>query len=197
MRPWGKADTMGVPGRPPAMSAPRKLATDRVILQAPQMGDVEAIYERYASDPEVTRYLGWPRHESTADTTRFVEFALQSWDRDGFGPYLIFTEEGGTLLGSTGLTPESPEAVLVGYVLAHDAWGLGYATDALEAMVDLAQLLGQARAICAECHLDHEASARVLLKAGFTPDPISNRQTRFPNLPGAPLLPVRRYRLPL
>ena len=55
--------------------APRLLQTPRLSLTVPAAADADAIFERYASDPDVTRYVGWPRHKSLADTQGFVAFS--------------------------------------------------------------------------------------------------------------------------
>jgi RimJ/RimL family protein N-acetyltransferase len=71
-------------------------------------------------------------------------------------------------------------------VLAYDAWGAGYATEALAAIRDRAADLGVER-VYALCHPDHRASARVLEKCGFLSEGTLHRYAHFPNLaPGAP-----------
>ena len=35
--------------------------TERLVLRRPTAADAPAIFARYASDPEVTRYMAWPR----------------------------------------------------------------------------------------------------------------------------------------
>jgi RimJ/RimL family protein N-acetyltransferase len=75
---------------------------------------------------------------------------------------------------------------MTGYVFARDAWGQGYATESLQAMVDLAPSCG-VRRLYAICHVDHAASARVLEKCGFARETVLKRHTHFPNLaPGEP-----------
>jgi hypothetical protein len=49
------------------------------------------------------------------------------------------------LLGSTGLGFETPTRASTGYVLARDAWGQGYATEALGAIIESASNLGIGR----------------------------------------------------
>jgi hypothetical protein len=63
------------------LKAPRELQTARLTLAAPRPVDADAMFERYASDPGVTRYLGWPRHQSIAETQRFVAFSSAAWQR--------------------------------------------------------------------------------------------------------------------
>ena len=136
------------------------------MLRRPTLGDAEAIFARYSSDTEVTRYLGWPRHRSIEQTKGFLTFSEAEWDRWPAGPYLIESRDKEKLLGSTGLAFETPTVAATGYVLARDAWGHGYATEALAAIVVIARDLGVLR-LCALCHPDHPASIRVLEKCGF------------------------------
>lgn len=166
-------------------TAPRQVETDRLILVAPTAADADAIFDRYAGDPDVTRYLGWPRHQSVADTRAFLLFSAAEWERSPAGPYLIRARSDGRLLGSTGLSFERDGEVFTGYVIARDAWGLGYATEALLAMVDVARSLGLAR-LHALCHPEHRASRHVLEKCGFTQDVSRSGPATFPNLDPSP-----------
>lgn len=165
------------------MKAPHQIETPRLILSAPGAADAAAIFDGYASDREVTRYLGWPRHESIADTEAFLKFSAVEWEQRPAGPYLIRARADGRLLGGTGLAIEGVNATeaVTGYVLTKDAWGKGYATEALRAMIDVAQRIDVAR-VYALCHPEHRASWRVLEKCGFARDLTWTRQTEFPNL---------------
>ena len=145
------------------MKAPVQVETARLILRQPTMGDAIAIFDRYASDPEVTRFLGWPRHRSLAETEAFLRFSHGEWERWPAGPYLIISRTDGQLLGGTGLGFEAKEAV-TGYVLTRDAWGKGYATEALAAVIAIARLTGVTR-LHAVCHPEHAPSHRVLENA--------------------------------
>jgi len=166
--------------------APPSLRTARLVLGPPTSADAEAIFSRYASDPEVTRFVGWPRHRTIADTKAFLAFSSSEWARAGVGPYLIRTRADDRLIGSTGLAIDAKLEAMTGYVLATDAWGNGFATEALQAMVELAHRLHQPH-IYAFCHPLHRASQRVLEKCGFTRDQTRHTRMEFPNLePGIP-----------
>ncbi len=162
------------------MKAPERIETARLRLRRPHPADAEPVFTRYASDPEVTRFLGWPRHDSIGQTRAFLEFSDGEWERWGAGPYLIESKDG-RLLGGTGLGVETPFRAATGYVLARDAWGLGYATEALRAMVALAPAVGLGR-LHALCHPEHVASRHVLEKCGFTRESLLQRHSEFPNL---------------
>ena len=66
-------------------------------------------------------------------------------------------------------------------MLARDAWGRGYATEALHAMRGLALRLGVLR-LTAKCHPDHHASRRVMQKCGFAREGLLRGHAQFPNL---------------
>lgn len=164
------------------MHLPLEMRTERLVLRAPRAEDAEAIFTRYASDPEVTRLLCWPRHRSIDDTRAFLAMvARQREDGTAFA-YLIESERDGRLLGSTGLTIEDPHRATTGYVLARDAWGQGYATEALRRIVAEAQsVLGVTR-LSASCHVTHAASEAVLSKGGFVREGTLRGHTVFPNI---------------
>ena len=61
------------------MKALETIESARLVLQCPQHQDAESIFTMYASDPVVTRYLAWPRHESLADTEAFLAFSKAEW----------------------------------------------------------------------------------------------------------------------
>ena len=119
------------------MQVPEHIETNRLVLRKPTAADAEAIYERYASDAEVTKYLGWPRHQSIEETKAFLAHSEAEWNRWPAGPYLIECRGDRKLLGGTGFTFEAPTVAITGYVLARDAWGYGYATEALSTVVAL------------------------------------------------------------
>jgi [ribosomal protein S5]-alanine N-acetyltransferase len=163
------------------MKAAERIETKRLILRKPQAEDTEAIFHRYASDPDVTRWISWPRHESLKDTRKFLEFSDAEWQRWPAGPYLVESREDGLLLGGTGLGFETAYRAATGYVFARDAWGKGYATEALQTVAGVAHGLGLVR-LYALCHTDHLASQRVLAKCSFVREGILWRHSEFPNL---------------
>jgi RimJ/RimL family protein N-acetyltransferase len=166
---------------------PERVETERLVLRRPRPDDAEAIFTRYASDPEVTRYLSFPRHASLENTRAFLALSDADWSRWPAGPYLIERRDRSELIGSTGLSFETGQRAATGYLLAREAWGRGYATEALRVIVDVARSAGVLR-LHALCHCDHAPSVRVLEKAGFECEGTLRRYVVFPNLsPDEPL----------
>jgi [ribosomal protein S5]-alanine N-acetyltransferase len=162
------------------MKGPERIETGRLLLRKPILEDAEAVFSRYSSDLELTKYLGWPRHSSVESTKLFLKFSDAEWNQWPAGPYLIESKSNQRLLGSTGFGFETSTVSSTGYVLAQDAWGYGYATEALSAIVVLAADLGISQ-LYALCHPRNPASMRVLEKCGFTRENTLARHV-FPNL---------------
>ncbi|HEX5217869.1 MAG TPA: GNAT family N-acetyltransferase [Vicinamibacterales bacterium] len=173
------------------MAGHELIETPRLRLRRPRLADAAAIFARYASDPEVVKYVGFPCHLRLADTEAFIRYCDAEWARVPAGPLLAWSRADGRLLGGTGLALESGGVVSTGYVLAKDAWGHGYATESLRAMIDLAKSLSVPRLI-ARVHPEHRPSARVLEKCGFTLDS-DVEATYFPNLSPGVLIDALRY----
>ena len=57
---------------PHVLGAPGVIETSRLRLRRPAASDAPAVFTRYASDPAVTRFLGWRTHESLSDTQLFL-----------------------------------------------------------------------------------------------------------------------------
>jgi [ribosomal protein S5]-alanine N-acetyltransferase len=163
------------------MKAPERVETDRLVLRRPVPADAEAIFARYAGDPEVTKYVGWPRHLSVEHSRAFLHFSESEWSRWPAGPYLIEARTDQRLLGSTGLGFESLSTASTGYVLAKDSWGRGYATEALTAIVSVAREL-KVLNLYALCHPEHLPSRQVLEKCGFRLEQRLTQFAEFPNL---------------
>ena len=116
----------------------------------------EAIVGNLASAP-------WPY---TADDAR--SFAAAPQDRRL--PHFMVTipsAEGPRLVGTCGLSRVGDEVEL-GFWIARDQWGRGYATEAGRATLALARALGHERVVSSH-FVDNPASGRVLRKIGFEP----------------------------
>jgi RimJ/RimL family protein N-acetyltransferase len=120
-------------------------------------------------------------HRTPTDTHVFLKWSDSEWEKWPSGPLLAFSRDDGRLLGGTGLSFRSSGEAVTGYVFARSAWGLGYATESTQAMVELAHELGVKR-LEAVCHIEHRSSAHVLEKCGFLLETIRNNDTEFPNL---------------
>ena len=144
-----------------------ELRTERLVLREFRLDDEVAVHQ-YGSDEEVTRYLTWGPN-SPADTAAYLKKVLREAARE---PRTSFTLAVATLddelIGVANLaTTDTQSTAELGYVLARDQWGHGYATEVARRLIVFGFNELGLRRITATCHPDNFASARVLEKAGM------------------------------
>jgi RimJ/RimL family protein N-acetyltransferase len=86
------------------------------------------------------------------------------------GPFFMVRGQDQAIVGEIGAGLDLANATAqVGYSVVQPAWGLGYATEALQALVEhLFTVPELCRRVVADTMADHAASRRVLQKAGMT-----------------------------
>jgi RimJ/RimL family protein N-acetyltransferase len=82
-------------------------------------------------------------------------------------PHFLVTVPGNGVIGSAGMGEHEGEPEL-GYWIAREHWGRGYATEAAGAVLRIARTLGHRRVVAGH-FTDNPASGRVLRKLGFIP----------------------------
>jgi RimJ/RimL family protein N-acetyltransferase len=138
--------------------------TPRLLLRPGFPEDAPALAIAIA-DESIVRNLAvvpWPY------TLRDAEAFLAS-PRDPVLPsLLIFERTRGApqLIGACGLARRPSGSVEMGYWIARPFWSRGFATEACEALVDIARTLGL-ESLEGSHFVDNPASARVLEKLGF------------------------------
>ena len=167
------------------MEVPETIQTERLILRKPCMEDALAIFEGYAQDPEVTRYLVWKPHRNIRDTEEFLLACGQLWRTGKDFAYSITLKEDDKLIGMFGLHPMNLK-IEVGYALAHPYWGKGYMTEALCAVIDWAFTQPDIFRVQATCDVDNLGSARVMKKAGMEREGLLRRYILHPNVSDEP-----------
>ena len=168
------------------LQPPRQLSTSRLLLRKPQLEDAAKIFERYAGDQEVVKFLNWQAHSNEDDTRRFLQYCLDEWKEQASFPYIIQEIEQAS--GPIGMIHPRPigHCVSFGYVLARPYWGRGYTAEALKLLVDWFLDHPKIWRADAFCDVDNEASARVMQKAGMTFEGILRRHNIHPNVSSDP-----------
>jgi RimJ/RimL family protein N-acetyltransferase len=130
---------------------PVVITTERLLLRLPEPSDADALHRAYG-DPEVMRYVGDGKPFSRERTAAEVAAYREGWERDGFSAFVLELRDGRTVVGEVGFPTWDPETwrdgvavepgrrveIELGWTLARDAWGRGYATEAALAIRDWA-----------------------------------------------------------
>ena len=146
-----------------------RITTARLVLREFVIDDWPDVLT-YQRDPRYPRFYAWT-DRTEADVRYFVQMFLdQQADRPRRKFQLAITlSDSGRLIGGCGIRrePENDWEAEIGYELAPQNWGHGYATEAALAIVDFGfRELGLHR-IAAWCIADNTASARVLERLGL------------------------------
>ena len=138
--------------------------TERLLLRPGWAEDAPEL-ARAIADEQVVRNLAtapWPYRQEDAE-------AFLAAPRDPVMPSFLITERtdgAPRIVGSCGLGRRPSGAVEMGYWIARQHWGQGFATEASRALIEIAKALRLPR-LEASHFLDNPASGRVLEKLGF------------------------------
>ncbi len=147
--------------------------TERTLLRPGWSEDIPALHST-VSDREIARNLArmpWPYHPK--DAAQFInqDAGLQS-------PHLLIslrTQADPVIIGAIALRQLSPESASMGYWIARPFWGRGFASEAGQAVIEIAEMLGY-RQLKAWHFIDNPASGAVLKKLGFVATDFSDKR---------------------
>ncbi|MDI6856799.1 MAG: GNAT family protein [Dehalococcoidia bacterium] len=149
------------------MGALLSLPTPRLVLRDFEESDFAAVH-RYGSDPEVARLVPWgPNHRR--DTRRFLRQAIAARGREPRKRYdlAIVLKPDGVLIGGCGIQVLPDSQGEIGYAVARDFWGRGYATEAAYRLLAFGFRGLDLHRIFATCDVENVASWQVLEKLGM------------------------------
>ena len=145
----------------------KELETERLRLRKIRREDAQRIFDCWASDPEVTKYLTWNPHESVAVTEKVMELWLAEYEQPDCCRYGIELKETGELIGMIDVVRIVGGKPEIGYCSGRAYWGNGYMTEALRAVC--AALFDEGYGtILIRAQRENIGSNRVIQKAGFT-----------------------------
>lgn len=173
---------------------PVDLRTDRLLLRRWRESDREP-FAAMGADPEVMRYF--PATLTRAESDALAARADALFDQHGYGLWALEHASSGTFLGFTGLAPmpvgiPGSGGVEVGWRLAREFRGRGYATEAARAALGFAfgeLALSEVHSITAVINLPSRA---VMERLGMTfVDEFEHPRVAL----GSTLRPHVRYRI--
>ena len=140
--------------------------TERLLLRPGWAEDAAPLAAAIGDEAILTKLAKAPSPYRLADAQAYLAQARGEADAD----FLIVARTQGTprLVGGIGLQQDGDELEL-GYWIARPYWGLGFATEAARAVIDIARHSLRRSRLVASHFIDNPASGRVLAKLGFKP----------------------------
>ena len=146
------------------------IKSSRLTITTFSMDMVQNVYEN-SQDDDTRRFVPDEVYDSVEDARAAIEFLMLRYDStDGPFVYPIITNDGGQNIGYVQLCKlELDEGAWeIGYHIAKDFTGKGYATEVVKAFLPVMAQKLNIKEVYGICLTENLASVRVLEKCGFT-----------------------------
>ncbi len=144
------------------------IETDRLLHRELSLDDLVPLTD-ILRDPAVMKYsVGGVYNEEKTRT--FLEWCFECYKSHGIGPLALIEESSSQLIGFCGLSPEKveeKEEVNLGYRLAKEYWGKGFATESSIGILNDAFRNKNIESVIVIINPEHVASLKVAKKIGF------------------------------
>ena len=145
------------------------LETDRLILRPFKIEDAEEVFNNWASDDEVTKYLTWPTHSSVEMSRSYMEFCINGYNEKNVYQWGMELKNSHELIGNISVVKiiDEIDSVELGWVIGRKWWGNGYTAEAAERLLEFFLTEVSVNRICAGHDIDNPNSGRVMQKIGM------------------------------
>lgn len=149
----------------------QRLETDRLILRRYRNEDAVAMYNNWASDKEVTKFLMWPTH-ACLEVSRSVieEWANQYSNKSYYHWAIVLKDHGDEPIGDIAVVDmkEKVSMAHIGYCIGRNWWHKGITSEALKAVMDFLFDVVDVKRIEARHDPRNPNSGKVMKKCGMT-----------------------------
>ncbi|MDF2479095.1 MAG: hypothetical protein K0S24_4578 [Sphingobacterium sp.] len=80
----------------------KALEKNRLILRCFNIDDAQAMFDNWASNVEVTKYLTWPAHKDVSVSKAYIESLIQNYSNANTYDWGIELKKAGQVIGSWG-----------------------------------------------------------------------------------------------
>ena len=162
------------------ISPPTEIQTPRLRLRCPVLSDADSVYERYATDEAVTRYLMWTPHKAKETVLEFVRERIRRIESGEEFTWAVTQPDEAGAIGMIGARVRDHK-VEIGYVLARQYWNQGYMTEAISSVAEWMLSQPSIYRVWAVCDTENIGSARALEKSAFEREGVLHRWVVHPN----------------
>lgn len=147
----------------------KKLETPRLILRPFRLTDAKAMYQNWANDKEVTKYLTWPCHSSIQVSENILTDWISQYDNRAYYQWAIELKEMGEPIGSIGVVKQKEDIhmVHIGYCIGQKWWRKGITSEALNALISFFFREAGVNRIESRHDPNNPNSGKVMIKCGM------------------------------
>jgi ribosomal-protein-alanine N-acetyltransferase len=141
------------------------LETNRLLLRPFVETDAIDMYNNWASDDEVTKYLTWNTHQNIEVSKSIIDLWIRQYDKPERINFAITLKETNELIGGIDVVGYLDKIPVIGYVLGKKYWNNGYMSEACENVLKYLFSLGHEKVII-DAVVENIGSNRVIKKCG-------------------------------
>lgn len=144
------------------------LNTENLYLRKFEEGDIQAAFDNWMSDKNVSEFLTWNTHKNVNETRRIINSWILYY-KNGTMDWCITLRPDLVPVGSITAVQDFPEKQYceIGYCIAERCWNKGYMSEAIKAVVCYIFSSTDYMWIQARYDSENEASGKCLRKCKF------------------------------
>lgn len=145
------------------------LDTDRLSLRKFDKEDVSDIFNNWASDIEVVKYLSWDVHKNIEVTKKYVDYLLEGYKQSNNYHWAIVFKETNEVIGDISAVSidEKNNSCEIGYCISRKFWNMGIMTEALNRVIEFFISEVKVKRVYAKHDVRNIGSGKVMKKAGM------------------------------
>lgn len=152
-----------------------QLETDRLTLRKFVIEDVDQSFVNWASDYDTSKYFAFYPHKEKSDTENIIKQWISAYQNENAGYiWAIVEKNSNEVIGN--ISADASYRILniceVAYMLGSKWWKKGYATEALNAIIQYLFMKEDFYLIEAKYNFSNTASGKLLQKVGMKQDGI-------------------------
>ena len=161
------------------MRIPRKLDTDRLIIRRYTEDDLEGLHQ-FLNNRDVIGLTDMPSNMSMKETEAFLLMLINSYStEEPVAAMAICLKESGKVIGSCGFAAvDFSNDTQIYYALEPEFRNNGFATEAMEKLIEYMVLVLDIDRICIYCHPENTASINLAKRIGMQWQSIVQKKTR-------------------
>ena len=142
-----------------------ELRTEQLKLRRYCPEDAEALYKDFGRDPAMFRYSGWNPYATPQMAEEAVRRFIESYQDEHFYGWIMDCDD--VVFGTIGAYDYKDGQIEVGFSVVRACWGRGYATQALQKVLQYLTENEGIPCVTAWCAAENIGSRKVLEKAGM------------------------------
>lgn len=143
-----------------------QLESDRLILRKIKLADAEEMFNNWANDQDVTKFLTWPPHKDVSETKQIIQNWINNYDDNKFYLWAIELKSINQIIGTIEAmkVDDVVESTEIGYCIGKKWWHQGIMSEALQLVIDYLFKVCEFNRITARHDVNNPNSGKVMLK---------------------------------